>query len=42
MEKDIEGIKTSLDSIQNLISLSKDNWRHDVKEIINKITQLMR
>ena len=37
MEKDIEGIKTSLDSIQNLISLSKDNWRHDVKDIINKI-----
>ena len=37
MEKDIEGIKTSLDGIQNLISLSKDNWRHDVKDIINKI-----
>ena len=38
MEKDIEGIKTSLDGIQNLISLSKDNWRHDVKDIINKIS----
>lgn len=37
MEKDIEEIKTSLDGIQNLISLSKDNWRHDVKDIINKI-----
>lgn len=37
MKKDIEGIKTSLDGIQNLISLSKDNWRHDVKDIINKI-----
>ena len=37
MEKDIEGIKTSLDGIQSLISLSKDNWRHDVKDIINKI-----
>lgn len=37
MEKDIEVIKTSLDGIQNLISLSKDNWRHDVKDIINKI-----
>lgn len=37
MEKDIEGIKTSLDGIQNLISLSKDNWKHDVKDIINKI-----
>lgn len=37
MEKDIQGIKTSLDGIQNLISLSKDNWRYDVKDIINKI-----
>lgn len=37
MEKDIEGIRTSLDGIQNLISLSKDNWGHDVKDIINKI-----
>lgn len=38
MEKDIKGLQNSLDNIQDLISLSKDNWRADVKNMVNKIT----
>lgn len=38
MEKDIKGLQNSLDNIQDLISLSKDNWRTDVKNMVNKIT----
>lgn len=38
MEKDIKGLQNSLDNIQDLISLSKDNWKADVKNMVNKIT----
>ena len=37
MEKDIKGLQNSLDNIHDLISLSKDNWRTDVKNMVNKI-----